>query len=303
MADTPAAGPGNPPLWVPCNFLALPEEQSRLDTAWAVLVPVPIDSTTSFRTGARYGPQAIIQASAALEDYDWELDLDVAELGIHTTPFLEPHVGNPAVMAQRVRQVVREFAAAGKVTGVLGGDHSVTIGSAQAHAESIPGLSVLYLDAHPDLRDEYQGTRWGHASSARRLQDSCSLVMVGLRSMCFEEREYLQEHSIPFFPWPQHDGGYIREVINRLGPDVYISVDLDVFDPSLMPAVGTPEPGGMTWAEIISLLRAVAEARRIVGFDISELAPNEGPASCAYTAAKLAYKLIALSCRQRVSPH
>lgn len=299
MADTPAADQGNPPLWVPGNFLALPEEQSRLDTARAVLVPVPIDSTTSYRTGARYGPQAIIQASAALEDYDWELDLDVAELGIHTTSLLEPHVGNPAVMAQRVRQAVGGFAAAGKVTGVLGGDHSVTIGSAQAHAEFIPGLSVLYLDAHPDLRDEYQGTQWGHASSARRLQDSCSLVMVGLRSMCLEEREYLQEHSIPFFPWPQHDGEYIREVINRLGADVYVSVDLDVFDPSLMPAVGTPEPGGMIWADVMSLLQAVAEARRIVGFDISELAPNEGPASCAYIAAKLTYKLIALSCRQQ----
>lgn len=297
MVDTPAAGPGNPPAWVPFNFLALPEEQSRLDTARAVLVPVPIDSTTSFRTGARYGPQAILQASAALEDYDWELDLDVAELGVHTTPFLEPHVGNPSVMARRVRQAVGGFAAAGKVTGVLGGDHSVTIGSAQAHCDRIPGLSVLYLDAHPDLRDEYQGTHWGHASGARRLHDSCSLVMVGLRSMCFEEREYLREHSIPFFPWPQYDGGYIGDVIDCLGPDVYVSVDLDVFDPSLMPAVGTPEPGGMTWADVMSLLQAVAECRRIVGFDITELAPNEGPPSCAYTAAKLAYKLIALSCR------
>ena len=302
MADTPASGSGNPPIWVPFNFLALPEEQSRLDTARAVLVPVPIDSTTSFRTGARYGPQAILQASAALEDYDWELNLDVAELGIHTTPFLEPHVGNPAIMAQRVRQAIGGFAAAGKVTGVLGGDHSVTIGSAQAHAEAIPGLSVLYLDAHPDLRNEYQGTQWGHASCARRLHDSCSLVMVGLRSMCFEERQYLRDHSIPFFPWPQHDDGYIGEVVNSLGPDVYVSVDLDVFDPSLMPAVGTPEPGGMAWADVMSLLQAVAKDRRIVGFDISELAPSEGPASCAYTAAKLAYKLIALSCRQRVPP-
>ena len=283
--------------WIPSNFLALNEEQCWLDNAKAVLIPVPYDSTTTLRSGARYGPSAIIESSYGLEDYDWELDLDVSLMGIHTTPALEPHVGSPELMAGRVKGAVAHYLAQGKITGVLGGEHSVAIGSVQAHQEACPELSVLYLDAHADLRDEYIGTRWGHASGARRIHESCSLVLVGLRSICQEERDYLIREAIPAFYWPPRDdsngGSYVQEVIDKLGPSVYVSVDLDVLDPALMPAVGTPEPGGMSWQQVTALLEKVAEARRIVGFDVSELAPNEGPAACSYTAAKLVYKLIA----------
>ena len=281
--------------WIPSNFLALNDEQTRLDNAKAVLIPVPYDSTTSLRSGARYGPRAIIESSYGLEDYDWELDLDVSSLGIHTTPALEPHVGSPELMAGRVKDAVALYLGQGKITGVLGGDHSVTIGSAQAHQQACPNLSVLYLDAHADLRDEYLGTRWGHASGARRIHESGPLVLVGLRSMCPEEREYLRQEAIPAFYWPPpdpNDGSYVQEVIDQLGPSVYVSVDLDVLDPALMPAVGTPEPGGMSWQQVTNLLQKVGESRKIVGFDVSELAPNEGPAACSYTAAKLVYKLI-----------
>ena len=282
--------------WVPSNFLALPPEQSRLDGSRVVLIPVPYDSTTSFRSGARQGPAAIIEASGALEDYDWELDLDVSTLGIHTTPALEPHVGDPGAMVQRVRQAVAHYAQMGKVVGILGGEHSVTIGSVQAHLETHPDLSVLYLDAHADLRDEYLGTRWGHASGARRVHELCPIVLVGVRSLCQEERDYLQQQGLPVFFWPSSSGdSYIQQAISRLSPTVYVSIDLDVFDPSLMPAVGTPEPGGAGWYEVMSLLKALGESRRIVGFDVSELAPDEGPRACAYTAAKLIYKLIAYS--------
>lgn len=279
-------------LWVPANFLALPEEQSALEQARAVLIPVPYDSTTSFRSGARDGPRAIIDSSASLEDYDWELDLDVSQVGIHTTAALEPHVGSPELMVRRVKEAVACYSKAGKLVGVLGGEHSITIGSVQAHLETYPDLSVLYLDAHADLRDEYMGTRWGHASGARRIHEMCPVVLVGIRSLCQEEQDYLRQKSVPAYFWPD-DNSYIQQVITHLGPDVYVSVDLDVFDPSLMAAVGTPEPGGMTWRQMISLLRALAESRRIVGFDISELAPREGPVACSYTAAKLVYKLIA----------
>jgi len=280
--------------WVPSNFLALPEEQSVLEQARVVLIPIPYDSTTSFRSGARDGPSAIIYASNNLEDYDWELDLDVSQVGIHTTPALEPHVGNPELMTRRVREAVAHYSKLGKLVGVLGGEHSITIGSVQAHLEAYPDLSVLYLDAHADLRDEYMGTRWGHASGARRIHELCPLALVGIRSLCREERDYLRQKSVPTFFWPPDDDySYIGEVLAPLGPNVYVSVDLDVFDPSLMSAVGTPEPGGMTWRQVTSLLRSVAESRRIVGFDVSELAPREGPVSCAYTAAKLVYKLVA----------
>ena len=197
------------------------------------------------------------------------------------------------LMAQRVKAAVTHYVQQGKITGVLGGEHSVAIGLVQAHQEICPDLSVLYLDAHADLRDEYLGTRWGHASGARRIHESCPVVLVGLRSLCQEERDYLRQHAIPAFFWPNQNDSYIQEVVGNLGPNVYISVDLDVLDPSLMPAVGTPEPGGMTWQEVTQLLRAVGSSRNIVGFDVSELAPNEGPAACSYTAAKLVYKLIA----------
>ena len=171
----------------------------------------------------------------------------------------------------------------------------MTVGSVQAHLESYPDLSVLYLDAHADLRDEYMGTPWGHASGARRIHQLCPLVLAGLRSLCQEERDYIRSKGLPFYPWPPSDdeASLRQAIIDQLGPEVYVSVDLDVLDPSLMPAVGTPEPGGMSWQQITALLRSVAESRRVVGFDVCELSPSAGPPACSYTAAKLVYKLIA----------
>ncbi len=276
------------------GFLALGPEQSALETARAVLIPVPYDSTTSYRGGARDGPTGIIGASAQMEDYDLELDLDVAELGIHTMPALEPHMGGPKQMAERVRRAVASCIAPGRTVGLLGGEHSLTAGSVQAHFDAFPSLSVLYLDAHADLRDEYQGTQWGHASGARRVFDLCPLVLAGVRSLSIEERDFIREKAIPFWPCPE-DGGLLPagEILSALGENVYVSVDLDVFDPSLMAAVGTPEPGGLNWRQVTSLLRQVGQSRRIVGFDVCELAPAEGPVACSYTAARLVAKLIA----------
>ena len=295
--------PDNSIPTTPSNFLALPPGQSDIETSGIVILPVPYDSTTSFRTGSREGPRAIIEASAALEDYDLEMDLDVAELGIYTAPVLEPHLGSPELNVERVKQAVSRFLAPNKMVGVIGGEHSITAGSVLAHKAVYPDLSVLYLDAHCDLRDEYMGTRWGHASGGRRIHDLCSVVFVGLRSMCEEERDYIQLASsddgynpISTFVCPIADSQSLaRDVIEKLNDAVYVSVDLDVFDPSLMPSVGTPEPGGMDWYQVVGLIKAVSEKRRIVGFDVCELAPREGPSACSYTAAKLVYKLIAYS--------
>ena len=280
---------------IPYNFLALPYEQSRLDKAKAVLIPVPYDSTTSFRGGARDGPNAIIQASNGLEDYDAELDLDVSQVGIATTAALEPHMGGPEKMAQRVRAAVARYLSMGKLVGVMGGEHSLTAGAVQAHADVYPDLSVLYLDAHADLRDEYMGTSWGHASGARRVFDVCPLVLAGVRSMSQEESSFIKANSVPVFSWPSglDQPAFNRDIIDLLSPSVYITVDLDVLDPALMPAVGTPEPGGMDWIQLTGLLKDVAQRRRIVGFDVCELSPGDGPPACSYTAAKLVYKLVA----------
>ena len=202
-------------------------------------------------------------------------------------------MSGPELMARRVREAVTSCMAPGRVVGVLGGEHSLTAGSVLAHLEAFPSMTVLYLDAHADLRDEYQGTQWGHASGARRVYDLCPLALAGVRSLSVEERDFIRDNNVPVWPCPA-DGGLLPadEILAALGDDVYVSVDLDVFDPSLMAAVGTPEPGGMAWAEVTSLLRAVAAQRRIVGFDITELSPGEGPEACAFTAAKLTYKLI-----------
>ena len=285
-----------PPVpWTPTNFLALPPEQSALDSASAVLIPVPIDSTTSFRTGARHGPAAIIAASAALEDYDIELGVDVAEFGIHTAPPLEPHVGDPYQMVERVRSAVSHYAVqgSGKLTGVIGGDHSASIGSAFAHLNRNPNLSVLYIDAHADLQDEYQGTGWGHGSGARRIAERCPISLVGVRTLALAERQHIDAHRIPICYWPPENESDPSDIIAGLGSDVYISVDLDVLDPGEMPAVGTPEPGGMRWLDLTRILRQVCQNRRVVGFDVCELAPDQGLPAHAYTAAKLVYKLTA----------
>ena len=288
--------PGAAIPWVYSGFLALAPEQSGPETARVILIPVPYDSTTSYRGGARDGPAAIIAASGQMEDYDPELDLDLAGLGIHTTPALEPHMGGPGLMAQRVREAVASCIGPGRAVGVLGGEHSLTAGSVQAHLEAFPSLSVLYLDAHADLRDEYQGTPWGHASGARRVFDHCPVVLAGVRSLCLEERDFIHDNGIPVWECPP-DGSPLpaSEILAALSDNVYVSVDLDVLDPSLMPAVGTPEPGGLSWRQVVSLLRRVGESRRIVGFDVCELAPAEGPVACSYTAARLVAKLAAYS--------
>ena len=288
---------------IPHNFLALPQEQSSIDTASVALIPVPYDSTTSFRSGSRDGPEAMISASYGLEDYDFELDLDVSEIGIHTTGSLEPQMAGPGQMAQRIKDVVTSYIGLGKTVGLLGGEHSITIGSVQAHVEAHPDLSVLYLDAHADLRDEYMGTPYGHASAARRAYECCPIVLAGVRSLCQEEHEFIRDNYIPVWYWdPSPQGNEPEIVLDNLSDTVYVSVDLDVLDPAVMSAVGTPEPGGMTWHQLVSLLGKVAETKRIVGFDICELAPADGPPACSYTAAKLAYKLAAYAGGKTVRP-
>ena len=217
--------PQAPPLaWIPANFLALDAEQSCLDAARVVIIPVPYDSTASFRTGARYGPKAIIEASYGLEDYDWELDRDVSQVGIHTTPALEPHVGDPGIMAQNVRQAVAAYQRMGKITGVLGGDHSVTIGSAQAcQSRSPAAFRAVPGRPLPTLRDEYMGTRYGHASG----RPADSRVRPPWRwpasAVCPRRNATtIRENSIPAYCWPQDDPSYIQAVITSLGPEVYI---------------------------------------------------------------------------------
>ena len=275
------------------TFLDTPASVT-LDDANVVIVPVPYDSTTSFKTGARHGPRAAITASKQLEEWDIELGRDISTVGIYTTQEIEPHTGGPEAMIERVRRVAGHFMAQDKLVALLGGEHTITVGGVSAALEKHPHLTVLYLDAHADLRDEYMESRWSHACVARRLYERARVVEVGVRSMSQDEARFISANDVPVFTWPP--SGDIEHlaanVIERLGRDVYVSIDLDVFDPSIMSAVGTPEPGGMTWIDVTKLLRMISKRRQIVGFDVVELSPNEGPEACAFTAAKLLYKLI-----------
>ena len=275
------------------TFLDTPASQT-LDDANVVIVPVPYDSTTSFKSGARHGPRAAITASKQLEEWDIELQRDISTTGIYTTQEIEPHTGGPEAMIERVRRVASHFVSRDKLVALLGGEHTITVGGVSAALEKYSDLTVLYLDAHADLRDEYMGSRWSHACVARRLSERVPVVQVGVRSMSQDEARFINSNDVPVFTWPPSDDieQLAANAIERLSEEVYVSVDLDVLDPSIMSAVGTPEPDGMAWHDATKLLRLVAENRQIVGFDVVELSPNEGPDACAFTAAKLLYKLI-----------
>ena len=278
------------------TFLDTPPSENDPESARVFVIPVPYDSTTSFKSGAREGPRAIIDASRHLEDYDAELDCDISEVGIHTTPELLPQMESPQAMIASVRTAIKSAASHGKLTALLGGEHTITVGAVQAFSEIFSDLSVLYIDAHADMRESYQGTRWGHASVARRISEICPITLIGVRSISASEMSFVKEQGIPAHFWHPSSSENLSLSISlareRLGSNVYVSIDLDALDPSIMDAVGTPEPGGLLWHELLSLLTAVSRHANIVGFDIVELSPSQGAGACAYTAAKLAYKLI-----------
>lgn len=277
----------------PRSFGGISPLTTTFDQAKVVILPVPYDSTTEYKSGTREGPQAIIDASRFLELYDTELDREISEVGIYTLSEVQPLMSGPESMVERVYQITSDLLDKGKLLAMLGGEHSLTLGTVKAHRERYPELSVLHLDAHADLRDRYQGTKYSHACVMRRVWEICSVVHVGIRSLSRDEHEFLSQRKIEHFYAEASTGSdFVARVSSILSPQVYISIDLDVLDPSIMSAVGTPEPGGLGWQQVLELLRAVADSKQIVGFDIMELCPQEGPNACAFLAAKLAYKVV-----------
>lgn len=278
----------------PRNFGGILPPYSDWENARVVVLPVPYDSTTDWRSGTRDGPRAIIDASQYLELYDLELEREIYRVGIHTLPEIKPEMASPEHMLQRVYTVARELLDKNKMVLMLGGEHSLTLGVVKAYHEKYETLSVLQLDAHADLRDSYLGTRFSHATVMRRVCELCPIVPVGIRSLSQEEYRFIDETGIKpvYAKGPLLAGDSIQQIIASLSNEVYITIDLDVLDPSIMSAVGTPEPGGLGWYELLDLLREVAHSKCVLGFDLVELCPDEGPRSCAFLAAKLAYKLI-----------
>ncbi len=261
------------------------------DESEIVILPVPYDATSSWQRGSQKGPHALLEASVNLEWYDLETDTEVQLRGIHTLPPLVLS-DDPALMVEMVKTNVLDLLNAGKFPVTIGGNHSVSIGAIKAAAQFYGEISVLQLDAHADMRESYLGSPFNHASAMARAREVAHTVQVGIRSVAAEELENTMAGNI----FPAQDLYYhpelYKEAASILRPRVYITIDLDAFDPSIMPSTGTPEPGGLLWYEVIDFLRLVASTREIVGFDIVELLPDDSNKAPDFMAAKLLYKLL-----------
>ncbi len=287
------------PATIPYGFMGVPPvEEPRI-----VLLPVPYDSTTSYRPGSRDAPAAIIEASRNMETYDEALDVDVADLPIGTLEPLMPRMAGPRAMGEAIEAAVGHHLDAGRMVVTLGGEHSVTIGAARAYAARFPGLRFLHIDAHADLRLEYEGTPENHACVAARLLDLGPLVEVGIRSLSSPEMDLVRERGVPVF-WAREileaGPGWVEPVVAALDPDapLYVTLDVDVLDPSIMAATGTPEPGGLLYHHLTRLLDAVFTSRRVVGFDVVELMPIPGMIAPDFLVSRLLLRMLALYSRR-----
>lgn len=291
--DLPAGLSGRP--WAPPNnFLGLPPGEATFASSPVVLLPVPYEATVSYMSGTRFGPRGLLHASRYIELYDHELDCEPYKVGVHTLPELVLSGSGPEAALDELRQVVDGLLDAGKFVILLGGEHSVSAAPILAHADRADGeLSVLQLDAHADLRAEYEGTPFSHACVMHRVHDRARLVPVGIRSLTSAERSLMRELAIPaIFGYELAGDAWIDRALDSLGDTVYVTIDVDYFDPSLMPSTGTPEPGGGTWYLTLQLLERVFREKRVVGCDVVELAPIPGQVAPDVLAAKLVYKLI-----------
>ncbi|MBI4681748.1 MAG: agmatinase [Nitrospirae bacterium] len=276
---------------LPYNFGGLPRKYSNYKNANIVILPVPFDKTSSWIKGSDKGPRAIINASRNMELYDIETASEVYTKGIYTAE--EISAGNSRKMISDVRTRVDHFLDDGKFTVLLGGEHMVSLGSIEAHAGYFNNMSILHLDAHSDMRDSYEGDKYSHACiMARAKEITNNVVSVGIRSSDASEMGNIDKSNVFYASAINKSKDWIRKAAGKLSRNVYISIDLDVFDPSIMPSTGTPEPGGLGWYEVLDLLEYVTKRKNIVGFDVVELCPSKNNAAPDFLAAKLIYKLL-----------
>ncbi|OGP88291.1 MAG: agmatinase [Deltaproteobacteria bacterium RBG_19FT_COMBO_43_11] len=275
------------------NFGGIYPECSLRDALF-VIVPVPYDLTSTYQPGSRRGPAAIIEASSNMELYDDELKNETYLCGIHTALPISIDARGPKNMINIVRKKIARFAALNKIPVMLGGEHSISFGAVQALQEKYSKLTVLQLDAHADLRESYQKSPYSHASVARRIAEICPLIQVGIRSMSEEEAKYLSRSNVKSYSadFALEKKDWTELICKDLRGDVYVSIDLDVFDPSIMPSTGTPEPGGLYWNNVLHLLKMVSSSCKVRGFDVVELAPLPGVVAPDFMAAKLIYRFM-----------
>jgi agmatinase len=289
--------------YLPMNFGGIDESEfSDFETARIVVFPVSYEGTVSYGTGTGEGAMAIIDASRNMELYEEETDAEVYKIGIHTLPEFKP-LGTPEAMMDGLYEETKKLLESDKFLCMLGAEHSVSAPIIKAHAEKFHNLSVLQIDAHADLRDEYDGTPHSHASIMARVVKDLRIpsVQVGIRSISGDEARSLSEGLPTKIYWAKDIVGHtdwIDDAINNLTENVYLTIDIDGLDPSLVPTTGTPEPGGLGWYETLALIRKLAEKKRIIGMDLVEFSKTEHSDAPAFLCAKLIYKSFAYIFRE-----
>ena len=273
------------------NYAGIPDEFAQLEKAKVVLIPVPYDGTSTWGKGADKGPQAFLEASENMEWYDIETDTEVYQQGIYLANAIDED-SSPEAMVNAVHKVTKEYIKRNKFVTLFGGEHSISIGTIRAFNECFDNLTVLHIDAHADIRKSYNGSKFNHACAVHEASQTTNLIQVGIRSMDAIEKTFIDEEKTFFAHDMVNDEYWTDKVIDLMTDNVFITFDLDVLDPSIMPSTGTPEPGGLFYYETLEFLKQVFEDKNVVGFDIVELCPNKTDRTSDYLAAKLYYKML-----------
>ncbi|MDX1363605.1 agmatinase [Arenibacter latericius] len=273
------------------NYAGIPNEFAQLEKAKVVLIPVPYDGTSTWGKGADKGPEAFLEASENMELYDIETDSEVYQQGVYLANPVDEK-SSPEAMVNAVHDKTKEYIKRNKFVTVFGGEHSISIGTIRAFNECFDNLTVLHIDAHADLRESYDGTKYNHACAVHEASQTTNLIQVGIRSMDAIEKTFMDEEKTFFAHDMVLDEYWMDKVVDLMTDNVFITFDLDALDPSIMPSTGTPEPGGLFYYETLEFLKQVFTEKNVVGFDIVELCPNENEKSSNFLAAKLYYKML-----------
>ena len=273
------------------NYAGIPDNYAKLKNSKIVLIPVPYDGTSTWQKGADKGPKAFLEASENMELYDIETDSEVYKEGIYLADSIVEN-SSPEKMVNEVHQITKKYINKNKFVTLFGGEHTISIGTIRAFNECFDNLTVLQIDAHADLRDQYQGTLYNHACAVYEANQTTNLVQVGIRSMDISEKRRMNLDKVFFAHDMALNEFWMDDVIDQLTQNVFITFDLDAIDPSLLPSTGTPEPGGLFYYETLEFLKRVFKEKNVVGFDMVELCPNEHEKSSDFLAAKIYYKML-----------
>ncbi|WP_185882902.1 agmatinase [Blattabacterium cuenoti] len=265
---------------------------TQFKTSKIILIPVPYDQNQTWKTGAKKGPQAFLSAANYIELYDIETNSEVYKRGIFISPFIKIKSKSSKKMVKTIYDITKKYISKKKFITFVGGDHSISIGSIRAFGEQYSDLSILHMDAHADLRPTYKGSRYNHACSMYEASKKHPIVQVGIRSMDISEKKNIQKNHVFYMHDINSNDFWMKKAIQKLSNNVFLSIDIDVFDPSIAPSTGTPEPGGLSWYTSLKFFKKVFQQRNIIGFDIVELLPNTKNVTTDFLAVKLFYKLL-----------